>query len=55
MTNTVICPKCNGNGYLGSSKEEDQQTDCITCKSQGEILITDETIWSTLQFIKSVH
>jgi uncharacterized Zn finger protein (UPF0148 family) len=30
MSGTIICPNCNGNGYVGNSKEEDQQDDCIT-------------------------
>jgi hypothetical protein len=51
MSGTIICPNCNGNGYVGNSKKEDQQDDCITCKNQGEIALTDETIWNTLQFI----
>jgi DnaJ-class molecular chaperone len=51
MSGKIICPNCNGNGYVGNSKKEDQQDDCITCKNQGEIALTDETIWNTLQFI----
>jgi DnaJ-class molecular chaperone len=51
MSGTIICPNCNGNGYVGNSKEENQQDDCITCKNQGKIALTDETIWNTLQFI----
>ena len=50
MSNTVICPTCHGNGYVGNSKNEAQQNNCTQCNSQGEIVITDETIWSTLQF-----
>ena len=51
MSGTIICPNCNGNGYVGNSKKENQKDDCITCKNQGEIALTDETIWNTLQFI----
>jgi DnaJ-class molecular chaperone len=47
MSGTIICPNCNGNGYVGNSKEENQQDDCITCKNQGKIALTDETIWIT--------
>tara|TARA_R110000824_G_scaffold142459_1_gene309529 strand:+ start:58 stop:225 length:168 start_codon:yes stop_codon:yes gene_type:complete len=51
MTGSIICPNCNGNGYVGNTKDEKQQDDCITCQNQGEIKITDDTIWNTLQFI----
>jgi hypothetical protein len=30
MSGSVICPACKGNGYIGSSKETDTQTDCHT-------------------------
>jgi len=50
MDGYIICSKCNGNGYLGNSKEPNQQTDCKECKNQGEILITEEKIWNELQF-----
>jgi hypothetical protein len=32
MSGSVICPACKGNGYIGSSKETDTQTDCHVCK-----------------------
>jgi DnaJ-class molecular chaperone len=51
MTGFMICPNCNGNGYVGNTKDEKKQDDCITCQNQGEIEITDDTIWNTLQFI----
>jgi hypothetical protein len=38
MSGTIICPNCNGNGYVGNSKKEDQQDDCITCKNQRLLL-----------------
>ena len=63
MSGSVICPDCKGNGYIGSSKQEDTQIDCHTCKSQGCLdLNTTENIatyssgdvwdeiWSDLQF-----
>jgi hypothetical protein len=63
MSGSVICPACKGNGYIGSSKETDTQTDCHTCKNQGcldlntaEDLEMDscsdvwDEIWSDLQF-----
>ena len=51
MSGSVICHKCNGNGYLGNTKDERKQQDCITCKNSGEIPLTYEMIWSTLQFV----
>jgi DnaJ-class molecular chaperone len=51
MSGSVICHKCNGNGYLGDTKNERKQQDCITCKNSGEIPLTYEMIWSTLQFV----
>jgi len=50
MSGCVICPECKGNGYLGNSKQECEQKDCNNCKNQGEIPITDDMIWDTLQF-----
>ena len=63
MSGSVICPACKGNGYIGSSKEVDTQTDCHVCKNQGcldlntaEDLEIDscndvwDEIWSDLQF-----
>lgn len=50
MSGTVICPDCKGNGYLGDSKDEHKQQDCSNCKNQGELPITDDMIWATLQF-----
>jgi len=50
MSGTVICPDCKGNGYVGDSKNEDKQKDCTNCKNQGEVVITDDMIWETLQF-----
>jgi DnaJ-class molecular chaperone len=50
MSGTVICPDCKGNGYMGDSKQECKQQNCNNCKNQGEIPITDDMIWETLQF-----
>lgn len=63
MSETVICFDCKGNGYLGDSKQEDTQTDCPTCKSQGSIDLNTaeglqmdscediwDEIWNDLQF-----
>ena len=51
----MICPKCNGNGYLGDSTKENEQTDCVTCDNQGEIEINDDTLWNKLQFDLGVY
>ena len=51
----AICPDCNGNGYLGSSSEPDNVRDCLKCKNQGEIVITDEEINNMLKTIKSAR
>ncbi len=51
----AICPDCNGNGYVGSSKEPDNTRDCIKCNNQGEIVITDESINEMLETIKSAR
>jgi len=51
----AICPDCNGNGYVGSSKEPDNTRDCIKCNNQGEIVITDESINEMLETVKSAR
>jgi len=50
MSGMIVCPECKGNGYLGDSKDEHKQQDCTNCKNQGEVMITDDMIWNTLQF-----
>jgi len=51
----AICPDCNGNGYMGSSKEPDNTRDCIKCNNQGEIVITDESVNEMLETVKSAR
>jgi DnaJ-class molecular chaperone len=51
----AICPDCNGNGYVGSSKEPDNTRDCIKCNNQGEIEITEEEVESFLETVKSAR
>ena len=51
----AICPDCNGNGYVGSSKEPDNTRDCIKCNNQGEIVITDESVNEMLEIVKSAR
>ncbi len=40
----MICPDCNGNGYLGSSLKPEEQKDCDSCNNQGEVYITKENL-----------
>ena len=51
----AICPDCNGNGYVGSSKEPENTRDCIKCNNQGEIVITDESVNEMLETVKSAR
>jgi DnaJ-class molecular chaperone len=39
-THKIICHDCNGNGYIKDCYDEVHQ--CKNCKSQGEILFTEE-------------
>ena len=44
----VICPSCNGNGYIRTPyhlAREEQVAQCSVCKSQGEI---DESTLDTI-------
>ena len=40
----MICPDCNGNGYVGTSTKPDEQEDCKLCKNQGEVKITEKNL-----------
>ena len=47
MSGKIICPKCNGNGYVYSFNHDDrkkQPMDCDYCKNQGEVDITEDVI-----------
>lgn len=55
MTGKMICPDCNGNGYMGSAKEPDNVRDCLKCKNQGEIEITEESINELLDAVESAR
>tara|TARA_R100001163_G_scaffold37026_1_gene28311 strand:- start:3953 stop:4126 length:174 start_codon:yes stop_codon:yes gene_type:complete len=55
MVGKAICPDCNGNGYVGSSKEPDNTRDCIKCNNQGEIEITEKEVESFLETVKSAR
>ena len=47
----MICPSCQGNGYIGSSVEPEKQKDCIDCNSQGEVEINEKH----LDLLKNGH
>lgn len=55
MTGKMICPECNGNGYLGSAKEPDLVRDCKKCDNQGEIEITKESIEELLDKVETAR
>jgi len=40
----MICPDCNGNGYIGASNKPKEQEDCISCNNQGEVIISEEML-----------
>ena len=44
----LVCPKCYGNGYRRIWKDSDEKTmievDCVFCKNQGEVDITEENL-----------
>ena len=51
----VICPDCNGNGYVGSAKQPHECRDCSKCNNQGEIVITDEEIDKMLDAVENAR
>ena len=51
----MICPDCNGNGYLGSANNPDNCRDCKKCNNQGEIEITKESIQELLNKVESAR
>jgi DnaJ-class molecular chaperone len=46
MSGKIICPECHGNGYIRIQVDEERkvQGNCETCKSQGEVDITEEVL-----------
>ena len=47
MSGKIICPKCNGNGFIYLFKHDDRKKkviDCSYCKNQGEVDITEDVI-----------
>ena len=55
MSGKMICPDCNGNGYIGSTKEPDLVKDCKKCNNQGEIEITEKSINELLDKVQSAR
>ena len=47
MSGKIICPKCNGNGFIYAFNHDDRKKhpiDCDYCKNQGEVDITEDVI-----------
>jgi len=47
MSGKIICPKCNGNGFVYAFNHDDRKkhpVDCDYCKNQGEVDITEDVI-----------
>jgi hypothetical protein len=47
MSGKIICPKCNGNGFVYAFNHDDrkkQPIDCTYCNNQGEVDITEDVI-----------
>ena len=40
----MICPDCNGNGYIGASNKPKEQEDCKLGDNQGEVEINDKNL-----------
>jgi DnaJ-class molecular chaperone len=57
MSGKIICPKCNGNGYVYSFSHDDRKKipmDCDYCHNQGEVDITED-VMKDLEQMKSVN
>jgi hypothetical protein len=55
MSGKIICPKCNGNGYIYSFNHDDRKKvpeDCDYCSNQGEVDITED-VMKDLEQMKS--
>lgn len=48
----IICQDCKGNGYRKNYYDEVYQ--CPTCKSQGEIMVKNETLKNNIKFVDKV-
>ena len=57
MSGKIICPKCNGNGFVYSFNHDDRKKmpiDCDYCKNQGEVDITEDVI-KDLEQMKGIN
>lgn len=52
MRGSIICPKCQGNGFRKIFKDESEtqkiEIDCAYCNSEGEVDITEEVMTDLL-------
>ena len=58
MSGKIICPKCNGNGYVYSFNHDDrkkQPMDCDYCNNQGEIVLDNKKIERYLNYTRMVQ
>ena len=46
MSGKIICPECHGNGYVKVQVDAGRkiESDCDTCKNQGEVDITEQVL-----------
>ena len=46
MSGKIICPECHGNGFVKVQVDKGQSVEgnCETCKSQGEVDITEQVL-----------
>jgi DnaJ-class molecular chaperone len=57
MSGKIICPKCNGNGYVYSFNHDDRKKipeDCDYCNNQGEVDITED-VMKNLEQMKEIN
>jgi hypothetical protein len=57
MSGKIICPKCNGNGFVYAFSHDDrkkQPIDCDYCNNQGEVDITED-VMKDLEQMKGVN
>jgi len=50
MSGKIICPHCNGNGFIRDEKShpdirKQESIQCKKCNSQGEVDITEDVLW----------
>ena len=57
MSGKIICPKCNGNGFVYSFNHDDRKKmpiDCDYCHNQGEVDITED-VMKDLEQMKGIN